>query len=371
MGEKKVYNHIAIISFITILFLIISILVSRVDAYGYTQEKLKTPSIVAVNDIDDNQLVVTWKKVDNARKYEVYRSTQKDGSFKKIATVAKNKKTYSDKTIKNNKTYYYKVKAVASKSKYNSKLSKAKSGKVCFDGKLFLDSNSVYLNQGGVAMINVSAENHGDLVFEYENNDEEYITCVWEDWQNDDGSWTLSIWCNKEKTDTGYSDIIIHFGDRNNLIKKTIRVNYDYTDDNRYSNAYNNCIEVSDLGAFYDVSPICAWHFSDGKRLFYVYDLEEILSHNLGQTVSQTIDLYKKDLTQNGCTYISQDEMTGIKHFLGYEESDEEYSELPDTLPGWYYVTKSKEYGVTVAVDTTKTKGYVTVFIESLNEKKF
>ena len=72
-------------------------------------------------------LKVTWKKVEGATKYEVYRSTTgKSGSFalKKTTTST----SYTNTGITCGKTYYYKVRAVNSKGK--GSFSATKSGKV-------------------------------------------------------------------------------------------------------------------------------------------------------------------------------------------------------------------------------------------------
>lgn len=53
---------------------------------------------------------LTWKKVSKATGYEIYRSTSKSSGFKKIATIKKpTTVSYNDKSIKNNKVYYYKI----------------------------------------------------------------------------------------------------------------------------------------------------------------------------------------------------------------------------------------------------------------------
>ena len=61
---------------------------------------------------------VTWEKVEGATKYEVYRATSKSGKYTKVKTATG--ASYTDKSAKKGKTYYYKVKAVASSSSYNS-----------------------------------------------------------------------------------------------------------------------------------------------------------------------------------------------------------------------------------------------------------
>lgn len=53
--------------------------------------------------------VITFNKNNTSKKYQVYRSTKKDGKYTRIATITKNK--YIDKKIKKKKTYYYKVRS--------------------------------------------------------------------------------------------------------------------------------------------------------------------------------------------------------------------------------------------------------------------
>lgn len=66
---------------------------------------------------------ITWKKVKNAKKYVLYRSTNKNSGYTKIKTLGKNKLSYTDKKAKKNKKYYYKI-AVLTKTQ-PSLLSKA------------------------------------------------------------------------------------------------------------------------------------------------------------------------------------------------------------------------------------------------------
>ena len=68
---------------------------------------------------------VSWKPVEGATKYYVYRATSKSGKYTKVATVTGT--SYTDKKAKKGKTYYYKVKAIAANSKANSTYSSIKS----------------------------------------------------------------------------------------------------------------------------------------------------------------------------------------------------------------------------------------------------
>ena len=71
---------------------------------------LKKPSVPSASS-SKTQVKLKWKKINGAKKYQIYRSNKKNGSYKKIATV-KNVLTYKDKSVSKNKTYYYKIRAV-------------------------------------------------------------------------------------------------------------------------------------------------------------------------------------------------------------------------------------------------------------------
>lgn len=56
--------------------------------------------------------VIRWKKVKNADGYQIYRATKKSGKFKKVKTIKGNTVVkYTNKKLKKNKKYYYKVRA--------------------------------------------------------------------------------------------------------------------------------------------------------------------------------------------------------------------------------------------------------------------
>ena len=67
-------------------------------------------TISSVKAQSSGRLLVTWKHVANAYQYEVYRSTAKNGAYKKVAAVSGN--TYEDSKVSLNKKYYYKVRTV-------------------------------------------------------------------------------------------------------------------------------------------------------------------------------------------------------------------------------------------------------------------
>lgn len=74
--------------------------------------KLSKVTKLKVKNKKKRKAVITWKKVKDASGYQVYRATKKNGKFKKIKTVKGNSVVkYTNKKLKKNKKYYYKVRA--------------------------------------------------------------------------------------------------------------------------------------------------------------------------------------------------------------------------------------------------------------------
>ncbi len=76
----------------------------------------KTPAkvtITAAKSVDYNAVKITWKKAKNAKQYQVYRATSKNGKYTKVKTT---KSAYWTNTkLTTGKKYYYKVRAVNGK----------------------------------------------------------------------------------------------------------------------------------------------------------------------------------------------------------------------------------------------------------------
>ena len=71
----------------------------------------KVTKVKAVNK-SKKTAKITWKKVTGASGYRVYRATKKNGKYKLVKTIKKNKTvTYTNKNLKKGKKYYYKVRA--------------------------------------------------------------------------------------------------------------------------------------------------------------------------------------------------------------------------------------------------------------------
>ena len=83
----------------------------KTDAELTTEELQAAKTTVSVKAADYKTAKITWKAVDNADKYQVYRSTSKNSGYKKISTTAK--VSLTDAKLKTGKTYYYKVRGYA------------------------------------------------------------------------------------------------------------------------------------------------------------------------------------------------------------------------------------------------------------------
>lgn len=85
---------------------------------NYTGSIKKTfkivPAKVTLNEqsqFAEKQIVISWKKVAGITGYQIYRSTTKDGTYQKIATVSSGNTTFTQKKVSTGKKYYYKVRA--------------------------------------------------------------------------------------------------------------------------------------------------------------------------------------------------------------------------------------------------------------------
>ncbi len=77
---------------------------------GDDSETLQKTRLIKLVGKSSASVSLKWEKVKGASGYEVYRSTSKNGSYKRVATVKKaSKVTYKDKSVKNGKSYCYKV----------------------------------------------------------------------------------------------------------------------------------------------------------------------------------------------------------------------------------------------------------------------
>lgn len=87
------------------------------------------PRITSINNKYKNTLVVNWKKVSAAEGYQVYRSTSKNGTYKRVYTTGKNTiVSYKNTGLKKGNTYYYKIRSFVTSNgkRYYGKFSAVK-----------------------------------------------------------------------------------------------------------------------------------------------------------------------------------------------------------------------------------------------------
>lgn len=85
-----------------------------VDDVGNYSDPMKArtvakTAITSIASLSSEKMQVVWEKVSGAINYEIYRSAQKSGGYKKMATLKKNSCKYTDNTVKSGKKYFYKI----------------------------------------------------------------------------------------------------------------------------------------------------------------------------------------------------------------------------------------------------------------------
>lgn len=85
--------------------------------------RLRETDKVSASQLAANcHIKVSFGKVSGAKGYEIYRSAKASSGYKKIGTAAKT--SYTDKSVKTGKTYYYKIVAKGAKASNNSAMSR-------------------------------------------------------------------------------------------------------------------------------------------------------------------------------------------------------------------------------------------------------
>ena len=105
---------------------------------------LPRPVVTLTNDPDTDRVVLSWRAIDGAANYRVYRATSKSGTYEKIKSLTAT--TFTDTTAASGKTYYYKVMAVHANAAANSAYSAVHSGAFAYQDKLTLTAK---LNEEG------------------------------------------------------------------------------------------------------------------------------------------------------------------------------------------------------------------------------
>lgn len=72
-------------------------------------DKLSVPQITKAESTDNNGARLEWQNVDGAEGYELFRSTEKNGTYNMLGSFTDN--SYVDNSVRCGKKYYYKVRA--------------------------------------------------------------------------------------------------------------------------------------------------------------------------------------------------------------------------------------------------------------------
>lgn len=78
------------------------------------------PQNIRLTNISKNEIGISWDKVDKAKGYVIYRCETSDGKYKEHKKLGGNETSYVDKDVKEGRRYYYKLKTLAEKDKYDS-----------------------------------------------------------------------------------------------------------------------------------------------------------------------------------------------------------------------------------------------------------
>jgi len=106
------------------------------SAASSNSSAISKPKNIKASSTGTNSIKVSWKKVKGASGYMIYRSTRQNGSYKRVDTVSSRKSSYTNKNLKANKKYYYKVRAFKDtntkiyRSKYSSSASAKTNSKI-------------------------------------------------------------------------------------------------------------------------------------------------------------------------------------------------------------------------------------------------
>jgi len=155
-----------------LLVVVLGLMTNQTTALN-VQAAVKKPSkvkIKTVKSINSDTIRVVWKKAKNAEKYQVYRATAKDGTYKLVKTTKAT--SFKNTGLKDETTYYYKVRAVNGNKK--SSFSAALFAKTKPLGKKLwkkLPDEFVFTSGAGGWATILTIKNDGTFKGEYHDSD--------------------------------------------------------------------------------------------------------------------------------------------------------------------------------------------------------
>ena len=120
------------------------------------------PVVKASNDAETGKVVLKWKPVEGAAKYEVYRSGTKNGTYKLYCTLTGT--TYTNSTANAGYTYYYKVKAISKVLPEGNSAFSTVVSRTCDCAKPSLEIAGY---EDGVPLYKFKYTSNGNLIFQW------------------------------------------------------------------------------------------------------------------------------------------------------------------------------------------------------------
>ena len=174
-GEKIMNKYLKRYVFLLMLSLLAMFFIN-IPVSAATPSK---PTITVVKKSADTSVWIRWAKAKNAKKYELYCSSN-GGAYKLLTTTTK--LYYKHTNLKNGKIYRYKVRAVNATAK--SKFSAVKKYIVPKKAVLKTSDESVFLTAGS-SVKKITITYTGENALGYESTDENIVECHWDETYED------------------------------------------------------------------------------------------------------------------------------------------------------------------------------------------
>lgn len=111
---RTILKRIIAISLAVVIGMTISNHTTTLNALAASKKPGRV-TIKKVKTVNESTIKVTWKKTKNAKKYQVYRSTSKNGSYKLVKTTKAT--SFKNTGLFAGTKYYYKIRAINGKKK--------------------------------------------------------------------------------------------------------------------------------------------------------------------------------------------------------------------------------------------------------------
>lgn len=121
------------------------------------------PSVTTSNNPETGKIVLKWKAVDGAAKYEVYRATSKNGTYSKYFTTSGT--SYTNTSAYAGYTYYYKVKAISAVTSYANSAFSSIVSRTCDCAMPTL--KLLGYDEDGAELYEIDNNDNGNIIFEW------------------------------------------------------------------------------------------------------------------------------------------------------------------------------------------------------------